>query len=195
VERHAANTDLAIVMPNAHRSYYTDMARGGRYWTFVSEELPRIARAFFPLSERCEENFVAGFSMGGYGAFKLALRCPEKFAAAASISGVFDLSGKTATENPEEKKEFENIFGDLNKIRGSENDLFKLAENLAKSSGPKRKLYQCCGKSDSLFPQNAQFAKHVKRLGLDFTYEEGPGDHDWGYVDQQIQRILKWLPL
>lgn len=36
-----------------------------------------LARSFFPLSDKREENFVAGLSMGGYGAIKLGLRKPE----------------------------------------------------------------------------------------------------------------------
>ena len=87
IERYAASLGIAVVMPAVHRSFYTDMANGYNYWTFVSEELPAIARSFFPLSDAREDNFVAGLSMGGYGAFKLALRCPDKFAAAASLSG------------------------------------------------------------------------------------------------------------
>jgi S-formylglutathione hydrolase FrmB len=35
----------------------------------------------------------------------------------------------------------------------------------------------------------------ARSLGLDLTYEEGPGEHEWGYWDQQIQKVLAWLPL
>src|SRR5438105_15742137 len=68
IERYAAEKNLAVVMPAAGRSYYQDMANGARYWTFLTEELPAMCRAWFPLSSRREENFAAGLSMGGYGA-------------------------------------------------------------------------------------------------------------------------------
>src|SRR5437868_6066068 len=84
IERYAAARNLAVIMPAAGRSFYQDMASGARYWTFVSEELPAILRHFFPLSEKRADNFVAGLSMGGYGAMRLALAHPERFAAAAS---------------------------------------------------------------------------------------------------------------
>ena len=67
IERYAAEYGLAVVMPAAHRSFYTDMKQGYRYWTFISEEVLKIARSFFPLSAKREDNFVAGLSMGGYG--------------------------------------------------------------------------------------------------------------------------------
>lgn len=92
IERYVDPMGLAVVMPGVHRSWYTDMAAGNRYWTFVSEELPGIMRSLFPISERRDDNFVAGLSMGGYGAFKLALRHPERFAAAASLSGALSIA-------------------------------------------------------------------------------------------------------
>jgi putative tributyrin esterase len=82
IERYVDTLPLAVVMPAVHRSWFTDMNLGYRYWTFISEELPAIVRSLFPISERPEDNFVAGLSMGGYGAFKLALRHSERYAAA-----------------------------------------------------------------------------------------------------------------
>src|SRR5882724_2530549 len=78
IERYAAPLGLAVVMPNVHRSFYTNMLHGYRYWDFVSQELLEKARGFFPLSSAREDNFVAGLSMGGYGALKLALTLPEQ---------------------------------------------------------------------------------------------------------------------
>jgi S-formylglutathione hydrolase FrmB len=173
------------------------MARGYPYWTYLSEEVPRLARAFFPLSEAREENFVAGLSMGGYGAFKLALRRPEMFAAAASLSGALDIAGIAAERKNDAdwKRDLTDIFGPLRAIAGSDNDLFALAKKLAKAKGPKPALYQCCGAEDMLYPHNLRFRKHARSLGLDLTYEEGPGEHDWAFWDQWIQRVLQWLPL
>ena len=90
IERYVAPLGLSVVMPNVHRSFYTNMHSGYRYWDFVSEELLEKARGFFPLSSARADNFVAGLSMGGYGALKLAVTLPEQFAAAASLSGVTD---------------------------------------------------------------------------------------------------------
>ena len=40
IERYVAPLGLAVVMPQVHRSFYADEVYGGRYWTFLSEELP-----------------------------------------------------------------------------------------------------------------------------------------------------------
>ncbi|MFB5674675.1 alpha/beta hydrolase [Paenibacillus terreus] len=196
IERYVASLGIAVVMPQVHRSFYTDMAEGGAYWTFISEELPQLARSFFPLSGKREDNFVAGLSMGGYGAFKLALRHPDRFAAAASLSGALDLQ-KTRT-SPQlsviEAAEWDRIFGKA-PIQGTDNDLFELLTRLDRAEGEKPLLYQCCGTEDFLYQENLNFREACRKTSLKLTYEEGPGEHEWGYWDAKIQDVLAWLPL
>ena len=112
IERYVEPLGLAVVMPAVNRSFYANMAHGPRYWDFISEELPRLARSFFPLSDKRSDTFVAGLSMGGYGAFKLALSHPDRFAAAASLSGTLDIVqlGNDKAD-PNRRREMENIFG------------------------------------------------------------------------------------
>ena len=194
IERYVAPLGLAVVMPAAHRSFYTDMAQGYKYWTFLSEELPALARSFFPLSDAREDNFVAGLSMGGYGAFKLALSYPDRYAAAASLSGALDLVPLFQNlQDTNIRAERALIFGDLAAIPGSRNDLFFLAEQVIKAGAARPRLYQCCGTGDQLYANNVQARECFRSLGLAVTYEEGPGEHEWGYWDQQIQRVLTWL--
>jgi len=195
IERYATEKGIAVVMPAVHRSYYADMANGYRYWTFVSEEVPARARNMFPLSAKREDNFVAGLSMGGYGAFKMALRHPDRFAAAASLSGALDTVDLVNLKDAAWITEMRTIFGDLDELPGSDNDLFHLATQVAQSDQPKPKLFQWCGTEDFLYPSNLKFRDHVQNLPFDYTYSDGPGDHAWDHWDAQIQNVLDWLPL
>ncbi len=195
IERYAEEKGLAVVMPAVHRSFYADMAHGYRYWSFVSEEIPARAQNMFPLSTKRTENFVAGLSMGGYGAFKLALHHPQRFAAAASLSGALDITALRDDREVEWMAEMRNIFGDLDHLAGSDNDLLHLAAQVAQSDQPKPKLFQWCGTEDILYEDNVRFRDFVQKLPLDFTYSEAAGDHTWGYWDAQIQTVLDWLPL
>ncbi|WP_239618295.1 alpha/beta hydrolase [Cohnella mopanensis] len=194
IERYADNQGIAVVMPAVNRSFYADMSRGAKYWTFISEELPRLARSFFPLSDRREDNFVAGLSMGGYGAMKLALSFPDRYAAAASLSGSVDISRLAAEEYG---GDMWNIFSDPAKVSGSSADLFALADlaALAAGDGLVPMLYQCCGTEDFLYEDNVRFRDHCRQLGLPVTYEEEHGNHDWSYWDHKIARVLEWLPI
>ncbi|MFL0246377.1 alpha/beta hydrolase [Candidatus Clostridium stratigraminis] len=195
IERYVDSMGLAVVMPDAGKSFYTDMKNGERYFTYIAEELPKIARQFFPLSEKREDNFIAGLSMGGYGAFKIALSCPEKYAAAASLSGALDMTEIVSTVDDTDNAGLYNIFGDLSMLAGSENDLYFLAKKLLISKEPKPKLYQCCGTEDFLYGINQNFKKFIETTNIDFTYNEGSGEHTWDYWDAEIQKVLKWLPL
>lgn len=189
IERHVAALDLLVVMPNVNRSFYTNMVHGARYWDFVSEELPAVTRAFFPVSQRRDDTFVAGLSMGGYGAFKLALSRPDAFAAAGSFSGALVI--ETRNDDPALARDWAAIFGGA-ELRGSEHDLIALARRAAVGDQRPR-LYQWCGTEDFLYQDNLAFRDAVQPLELEHTYEEGPGDHSWGYWDAAIVRFLEWL--
>jgi len=196
IERYVEGLNLAVVMPAVNLSFYTDMVHGGNYWQFISEEVPAVVRDMFSLSNKREDNFVAGLSMGGYGAFKLALTHPERFAAAASLSGALDVRETVRAHGRTEDKAFlaqmHNIFGDVGKVSNSKNDLFTLARKVAQSP-VKPRLYQCCGTKDFLYADNVRFREIVSKLPLDLTYEEGPGEHVWSYWDKMIQNVLAWM--
>ena len=197
IERYAESLNLAVVMPAVHLSFYNDMAYGLKYWQFVSEEVPTLVRDMFPLSSARNDNFVAGLSMGGYGAFKMALTHPDRYAAAASLSGALDIREVVRVEknDPESKawlEEMHTVFGDLSKVPGSKHDLIAVAKKV--SRGPvKPRLYQCCGTEDFIYPDNVRFRDAVSKLPLDLTYEEGPGEHNWAYWDKMIQNVLEWM--
>lgn len=191
IERYASELGLAVVMPNVDRSFYRDMAYGKKYWTFVTEELPQLARSFFPLSEKREDNFVAGLSMGGYGALKWAFRKPHQFSAAASLSGVMDVEGLEG-RGEVQLLDYPLIFG-LPPVIRPEDDLFWLLENRRRYGEVTPRIYQCCGTEDFLYQENKRFSERCKQEPICFTYEEGKGSHDWAYWDHKIQDVLKWL--
>lgn len=195
IERYVSQLGIAVVMPNADLSFYTDMKVGGAYWTFLSKELPEICRGFFPrISPKREDTFAAGLSMGGYGAWKLGLRCPEKFAAVASLSGCLDIVSVVKRNQVGNPVYWNSIFGSIEDLEGSEDDLLALLEKVAKLPDPPA-LYACCGTEDFLYGENQTAVSRVRALNLPLTYEEGPGAHTWEFWDEYIRRILNWLPI
>lgn len=190
IERYADELGLAVVMPQVHRSFYADERHGGRFWTFLTTELPEVVRSFFRVSTRREDTFVAGLSMGGYGAFKWALRQPERFAAAASLSGVLDLA--TRMHDPDREALVRRVFGE-GSIAGSDNDVLHLVTQVDPATLPR--LYVCCGTDDHLYPGSVRFRDACAARGIPLTVDFGPGDHVWSYWDAKIQDVLAWLPL
>jgi S-formylglutathione hydrolase FrmB len=115
----------------------------------------------------------------------------DKFCAAASLSGALDPQ-ELVNQNPGRIGEHVSIFGDK-PVYGTDNDLYHLSRELARSGGVKPRLFQCCGTEDFLYPGNLRFRDHLESLHFDLTFEEGPGNHDWGYWDARIQDVLRWL--
>lgn len=192
VERYAAAHNLAVIMPAVNHSYYLNEVQGEKYWDFVSEELPKTMQRFFRISDRWEDTFVAGLSMGGYGAMKLALTYPERFRAAASFSGVVDFVGMTHS-NPVRADQWRRIAGDLEKIEGSDKDLFALLEK-NKDAEHKPSLFVSCGTNDSLFGQHQRFIPALKENGWQVAHAEVPErTHEWRFWDEQIRFFIPWM--
>jgi len=192
IERYVAPLGLAVVMPQVHRSFYTDEAAGGRYWTFLSEELPDLVATFFRLSARREDTFVAGLSMGGYGALKWALRHPDHFAAAASLSGAVDVERLRLRTRSDDPQLLTRVFGD-GTVAGTPDDLWWLLGRADVDALPA--LWVGCGTADMLYDDNVRFVDALAAAGIPVTTAFVTGEHDWALWDDQIQQVLAWLPL
>lgn len=198
IERYVQEMNLAVVMPDAARSFYTDMQGGGKYGTYISEELPSKICSMFNISEKRQDTFIAGLSMGGYGAFKTALVHPVKYCFAASLSGAIDISEVVRNFSAREgdlKRELELIFGSQDTLEGSIHDLFYLLEKNLKEDIDMPYLYQCCGTEDYLYSGNVRFRDFAVNKGIKFEYEEGPGVHNWAFWDMWIQKVLSRIQI
>ena len=183
VERYAASRNLAIIMPGVNHSFYYNEVYGEKYWDFVSDELPKVMHRFFRLSDRPEDTFVAGLSMGGYGAMKLALNFPERFGAAASFSGAVDITSRSKLAN------WKRITGGKS-IKGTDCDLIHLVKEKADCE-KKPRLYVSCGTADFLYGHHQKFVPLLKKHGWNVThYEEPDATHAWSFWDQEIRKFI-----
>ena len=188
IERYAAPLGLAVVMPQVQRSFYADEAHGERFFTFLSEELPEVVARFFRVSREREDTFVAGLSMGGYGALKWALHRPGRFAAAASLSGALDLDAISRDEwrRPLMQRVFDGRIG-------PRDDLLALLADADVQSLPS--LYVGCGTEDHLYADNVRFVEAATDAGVDVQVDFRSGEHEWGVWDATIRDVLAWLPV
>lgn len=187
IERYAQEYGICVVMPFGGRSFYTDMKYGEKYYTYISQELPRLVQEFFPVSDKREDTYIAGLSMGGYGALKIGLKNCEHFCAAAGLSSAADIVNLTDLF----KDVFIPIFGDALDVPNSE-DLFKLAEE--RNDHPlKPRIYMGVGTEDFLYESNCKLRDKFQSLNYDYTYRESKGTHSWAFWDEYIQCVLQWM--
>lgn len=187
IERYAQEYGICVVMPSADRSFYTDMKYGENYYTYIAKELPRVIREFFNVSEKREDNYIAGLSMGGYGALKIGMKECGSFCAAAGLSSVADIAlVKTMWQS-----DAVNIFGEEMEIP-EEEDLFYLAEKCSLKPD-KPRIFMGCGTEDFMYKENIRLKEKFESLDFDYTYRESEGTHGWSFWDEYIQYVLKWM--
>lgn len=190
VERYAREHEVAVVMPEVQRSFYTDMVFGVDYFSYIQKELPEVCNRLFGLSMKRESNFVMGLSMGGYGALKCALTAPSRYAGCAAFSSVTDIVGRIHGADEERQKEFCAIFG-IEKEVPQVCDLFALAEQADVDSLPE--IYLTCGEQDTLYEDNVRFAKLLKGRGIGAGFLHWPGDHNWEFWDRSVKQAFEAL--
>ena len=187
-----------MVCSGTYCSGYMDTKHGDfKYFTQLSIETPRVVRHLFPLSEDPKENYIAGFSMGGYGSLKWMLRDPEKFAAIGLFSGI-----KNVREILPEKEDMEDdfymfasAFGDAANTLGTEDDVVYMLKNQLDAGKKLPRGYMATGVEDTHYEDNVAFMDKYEAMGLRFERTIDHGAHNWEYCNRHVKKILDWLDI
>lgn len=184
VELYAEERRIAIVNISGENKAYAK-AGADDFKRFVSEELPEFVTNYFPISTKPEDTYIAGLSMGGYGAFMHGLTHPERFHAIGAFSAGIQINPESFTSDP--------LAADSGEP-SAEYDLHALAKAIAEKGKDFPAIYTACGMDDFLFDANKDFAAELEGLGADVTWKEVPGfGHEWRFWDQQVEQFLDWI--
>ena len=200
----AGKYNVVFVMPEVTRSFYLNLIYGRRYYDFVSEELPRICRGIFNLSDRREDTAAIGCSMGGYGALKLALSKPYQFGFCGAISPaclyfkpMLDALRKDPGPYLKTGPEAREILADLYSAYGTgleyreENEIMELVKSFP-ADKPRPKIYTTCGTEDDLRKDNLSFRDEMKDMEFEYNYEEWKGAHEWYFFNEALKKTLEF---
>lgn len=164
-------------------SGYVDWADGSaKVETHVTGELlPWIAETFATNGRW----HIAGNSMGGYGAFTLALRNPGVFDSVSAMSAYFSPRSRLSRD-PADR--FAAMFGD---------DAGRTAHDphaLVSDVSPRHSLRMAfdCGRDDEMLGENRAFHERLTELGVEHSYRELPGAHQWEYWRDRIGAHLEF---
>ena len=208
IERYVTQYGLAVVMPNALVSRYTNMAYGWRFRDYIAEELPQIMASMFYFSEKREDTYIAGLSMGGTGALTIGLSQPDRFAAIGVLSAGNWVAEKMYTPDimPVEtikKRVRTNLicYGveDTSALLGNPTyDAFEMARQAMKQGGPLPRIFHAIGTEDHKY-EHAQitrkFFQELEGNPFGYSYFEGPGKHQWSFWDHWIREFLSWAQI
>lgn len=194
----AEQYNIAIIMPSGDNSFYVDNESLRNYYgRFIGQELVEETRKLFPLSNNRDDTFIAGLSMGGYGALRNGLKYSDTFGSIAALSAALIIDD--AIHSTEEvvkvfnRNNYEALFGDLTKLKGSDKDIEALVRGIKHEGRQMPRIYLACGTEDSLLVNNRMFKDFLVSENVAHSYIESPGSHNWKFWDEYIEKVLVWL--
>ncbi len=189
--------NIAVFMPEVSRSFYHDLNPGLKYFKYISKELPKIIKNSFNVLTDRSHLYIAGLSMGAYGAMKTALTYPEKFSHVGAFSGMYNMKDyinmfKSDLTNPNvlrAREDFYTIFSkDLENIETG--NLHKRFIDM-KDKSVLPKMYLSCGENDPLLPLSRSFHELLVKYEFSHVYEEFEGSHEWNFWSNSLERMLE----
>ena len=192
IARYAQDNCVAVVMPADYNASYHDDPTGAKYFTYVADELPLVCRTMFPFSDKPEDNFVAGLSMGAGGTFKLAVAYPERYNSVLCMSG--GGRGPFARQNVPHSPAPRFPGAELAGI----NDPWNYVTEQVQAGKKLPRFFMTCGTADELaYPDYLTTSEKLRGLGCDVFTQEVPGyKHEWDFWDLSLRKALnEWLPL
>jgi enterochelin esterase-like enzyme len=195
IVRYANDHMLAVVMPTGYNMNTDDFEVGMKMCTYVGEELPNTLRNIFPLSDKREDNFIGGLSMGSNGAQKVAIRYPENYAAVLAMSaGSFSVRPKVEGAP---KRSFNT---GMPMPPHKENEMEENCEILLKDISDGKllpKFFMIWGEKDIAREGQTKSTKFLQDNGCDVWWEEVPGlGHERDLWDRTLKKAFnELLPL
>ena len=87
---------------------------------------------------------------------------------------------------------YSRVFGDVNRLIGSDRDPEALAKGLKNENKPIPEIYMACGTEDFLLEENRRFHGFLAEEGIEHTYMESQGTHDWKFWNEYIEKGIEW---
>ena len=181
---------LAVFCPAGENGFYVNQADTGEaYMRYVGEELPAFTRRLFPRSSRREDTFIAGLSMGGYGALNAGLTYPETFGKVAALSAA--LRPWKRMDKPQGGCVQRPAYARA--LFGQDTEPWDTL-TLARQCGARApELWLSCGAQDDLLEENIALVNGLRQAGIPAHFDQPPGAHNWDFWDREIQRVIDWL--
>ena len=180
--------DLIVVMPSANNSCYNNSKYGQNYYDWISEELPLKLKNYFPVSDKREETFIMGESMGGYGTLRIALSKPERYGKAVCLSGA------NMAKMDIDIEEGELFIGTKEEALNSDANIENLVDRIQKNGLECPELRFYCGIEDFIYEPCRQIADYIEERFPDKVKQEyWHGEHNFFFWNEANYKALKFF--
>ncbi len=155
------------------------------YEKWIVQEVPQALRALLPAVTEKSEFYIAGLSMGGYGAMRLGAKYPHIFKAFSGLSSITEFAQIEAFCEP----------GTFDRLVARVESPESVLETLLAHRATLRPFRFDCGTEDSLFEANQSLHTALDHYGVEHTFESMPGGHNWAYWERNIAVTLHYFSL
>ena len=155
---------------------------GYNFEKWIAEDVPDALYEAVKGARKESPLFIAGLSMGGFGALRIGAKYAPKFRAIAGHSSITSLPQIKFFVEESLKNYAQNVVAD--------EDVFETFLHHRNDLPPIR---FDCGTSDLLISYNRALHKKMENAGMLHHYEEHPGGHDWPYWSRHIVETLKFF--
>ncbi len=181
-----------IVLPDGNNGFWENWADGSRHYRdwVIQHIVPTIARDYqtLPCPEHCH---IAGISMGGFGALRMANFHPDLFSSVSAISApIFTKPHERPSLLLRLLIPFKRIFGDLKtaKVRG-DNPYYSWVD---KQLNKKMRLQLVWGDDDhsGIIDANQNFQQRLNDNNIKHDSLVYAGGHKWKYWVPIIEDVM-----
>lgn len=186
---------IAVVIPDGENSFYVDKKDGvSNYGDFVGREIVKVTREILPLSEKREDTYIGGISMGGYGALLNGLRNSKTFEKIIAMSPGIDFYEAADLNAGFTELYLDGIFGSREISRTSELNLQEAYLNAKRTGINIPKLFLCCGRTDELvYASDVRFVQFLQDNEIEIEYQEEDGGHDVVFWEKLLPSAFAFL--
>jgi len=146
---------------------------------WIVEDVVNAVIELIPQASANSKLFIAGLSMGGFGALRIGLKHYQKF------SGVSGLSSITVSD---EMKLF--VEEPLSAYDQTDKENESVYATLLKNKDNLPPFRFDCGVNDELIEGNRKLHTQLTEIGIQHIYKENPGKHEWIYWETHIKETI-----
>jgi S-formylglutathione hydrolase FrmB len=200
--------EFIMIHPRGDSSFYCNYIDGSRkYEDLIAEELISYMEKHYRAAKGRENRAIAGTSMGGYGALKIAMKYPDRYAAVAAQSPIL-FPGANPLELSEDAKasRFYSFFVNMLKpVFGDpvQQDLWDANNPLILAKRQKLanlNIYFDYGTDDRYIPLtrldegNQALDRVLTQAGIAHVFKMHAGEpHGWALVSAHLEETLPFL--